>query len=188
MKCDVRKRMREILSAMPPEAVARKSRLACQAVAALEEFRSAEAIMTYLPIAGELNATAIALAAWRLAKTVLVPKVNWRRRCMLAVEIDSLDDGLLAGRHGIPEPVRDAPWPADRIDLVIVPALAYDRTGARLGRGGGFYDRFLAQAELRAVACGLAFDEQVLAELPLQPHDRRVHMLVTDTEVLRFDG
>jgi 5-formyltetrahydrofolate cyclo-ligase len=65
--------------------------------------------------------------------------------------------------------------------------MAYDRQGGRLGRGGGYYDRFLGQPGLRAVRCGLAFAEQVVDELPTAPHDQPVDIVVTDQEVLRFN-
>ena len=107
---------------------------------------------------------------------------------MLAVEIRSFDDGLVEGRFGIREPGSGSPRPFEDIDLIVVPALAYDRTGGRLGRGGGFYDRFLARDDMRAVRCGLGFDEQVTEQLPTHAHDLPVAIVVTDRQVLRFAG
>ena len=65
-------------------------------------------------------------------------------------------------------------------DVVLVPGLAFTRTGERLGQGGGWYDRFLPRVRPGCTAIGLAFDEQVVAELPTEPHDRRLDALVTD--------
>ena len=96
-----------------------------------------------------------------------------------------LEEGMIVNQ-GIREPAGGEAWPIEQIDLVVVPALAYDRSGNRLGRGGGFYDRFLAQPALRAVRCGLAFSKQVVQELPVGPNDHPVDLLVTDAEVLRF--
>ena len=78
-------------------------------------------------------------------------------------------------------------WPLEDIDFIIVPALAYDHNGGRLGRGGGFYDRFLAHTEVKAVTCGLAFSEQLVDELPIHAHDYPVQILVTDKDVIRFE-
>ena len=70
--------------------------------------------------------------------------------------------------------------------MVIVPGLGFDKDGNRLGRGRGFYDRFLAHPEFKGVACGLAFEEQFVSEIPVGPLDRHVDMLVTDKKVRRF--
>jgi len=72
------------------------------------------------------------------------------------------------------------------IDLVLVPGLAFDEFGHRLGRGRGFYDRFLAHPEFTGVACALAFEEQMTPSVPVGPLDRKVSMLITDKKVRRF--
>ena len=171
---------------MPRDVGAAKSLTVCEALLATEEFRSARVIMLYAPIPMEVDAEPIARAAWQAGRSVLVPKVQWQQRRMVAVAIGSMDD-LVPGRFGIREPAGDEAWPADKIDFIIVPALAYDRRGNRLGRGGGFYDRFLAEAGCNAVTCGLAFDEQLVDQVPIHDNDIPVNMLVTDKEVLRFN-
>lgn len=186
MKRALRREIKAKLAAMPAALSAGKSRSACKALTALPEFRDARAVMLYLAVPGELDTAAVAMAAWRDGKTVVVPKADYERRQMIAVVCRSLDEEFVRDRYGIREPSAPEPWPAERIDLIAVPGLAFDRSGGRLGRGGGFYDRFLGEADLRAVLCGLAFDEQVVDEVPVEQHDRRVDLLVTDKETLRF--
>ena len=70
--------------------------------------------------------------------------------------------------------------PLARIDLLLVPGMAFTRCGLRLGRGGGFYDRLLARLELRAVTLGVCFEAQIFAELPCEEHDQRVARVVTE--------
>lgn len=186
MKAQLRMHIREIISAMSPQIAQAKSQIACASVLALPEYRDARTIMLYLPMPGEADCSPVASHAWQAGKTVLAPKVTWAPREMIAVQIDSLDEGVVAGEYGIPMPAGDERWPADKIDFMIVPALAFDRRGHRLGRGAGFYDRFLAQDALRAAVCGLSFGEQLVDQLPNHPHDQPVEILVTDREVLRF--
>ena len=186
MKHHLRKEMKAKLAQMPPQEVSVKSYAACLSLMALPEYRDAQVIMLYLPISQEVDTAEIAMHAWQVDKTVLAPKVNRSQRHMLAVQIHSLDDGLTRGEFGIREPVEGEVWPAGEIDLIIVPALAYDRTGGRLGRGGGFYDRFLAAQPTHAVACGLGFHEQIVDQLPIHAHDHPIDILVTDKQVLRF--
>ncbi len=186
MKAQLRKQMKATLAAMPPELAAAKSRAACEALIALPEYQKAQAVMLYLPMPQEVDTTGIILHAWQHGKTVLAPKVGWSQRHMLAIEIHSLDDGVVQGEFGLREPADGSPWPVEQIDLICVPALAFDRKGNRLGRGGGFYDRFLAEPNAKAVTCGLGFAEQLLDDLPTHHHDRPVDLLVTDKDVLRF--
>jgi 5-formyltetrahydrofolate cyclo-ligase len=104
------------------------------------------------------------------------------------VEIHSLTDGLTTTGPGIREPADDVgkPIPVNLIDLVLVPGLGFTNTGYRIGRGMGFYDRFLAQPEFNGTSCGLAFHEQIVDELPVLDHDVPLSMLVTDRGVRRF--
>lgn len=186
LKRQTRKRIREVLAQMPPEAAARQSRSACEALMGLPEFGRARVVMLYLPIPGEVDTGRIVARAWQDGKTVLLPKVLSARGDMIAVAYRTVDDPMVLGRYNIQEPAGDEPWPVDRIDFIVVPALAYDRLGNRLGKGGGYYDRFLAQPGMRATACGLAFTEQVIESVCAEAHDRKIPLLVTDQEVLRF--
>ena len=104
---------------------------------------------------------------------------------MLPVEISSLKDAMTM-TGPVREPVSGKPIPLDLIDLVIVPGLGFTAKGFRIGRGMGFYDRFLAQSEFIGVSCGLAFDEQVVAALPVLDHDVPLSMLITDRGIRRF--
>jgi 5-formyltetrahydrofolate cyclo-ligase len=178
--------MRLVLAAMPVEVAADKSRAACQAVVGLEEFKAARVIMLYVPLSGELDTTVLALAARRAGMRVLVPRVFWERHSMIGVPTDWPQEELVRDDHGLRQPKGGRAWPLDDIDLIITPGLAFDRSGNRLGRGGGYYDRFLSQDGVRAATCGLVFAEQVVEALPVSENDRRVDMVVTDREVLRF--
>ena len=186
MKHTLRKQLIEMLKAMPPAIADDKSRLACQRILSLPEFQRAQVVMAYLNVVHELSVDPLVREALNQGKTVLSPKVSWEPRTLLPLALTSLDGGLEISEYGIREPVGAAAWLAERIDLVIVPALAFDRRGLRLGRGGGFYDRFLAEPSLSAVTCGIAFDDQLVDSVPVYNHDKPVQMLVTDAQTLRF--
>ena len=87
---------------------------------------------------------------------------------------------LRTGQFGIREPIESCPeLPLNRLDFVLVPGIAFDLQGRRLGRGKGYYDRLLA--EVRGTTCGVAFDEQIVEELPVEPHDIHVNCILTPT-------
>ena len=134
----------------------------------------------------EVDTASLALRCWQAGKQVVVPKVSWDQRRMLPVEIHSLQTGLTSTGPGIREPIAGQPIPVDFVDLVIVPGMGFTERGHRIGRGMGFYDRFLAQPEFVGLSCGLAFEEQVLPELPVLDHDMPLSMLITDRGIRRF--
>jgi 5-formyltetrahydrofolate cyclo-ligase len=116
----------------------------------------------------------------------VVPKVSWDQRRMLPVEITSLQTSMTTTGPGVREPVSGAPMPVNLIDLVIVPGLGFTPDGHRIGRGMGFYDRFLAQGDFLGISCGYAFEEQIIPSLPVLDHDMALSMLCTDRGIRRF--
>jgi 5-formyltetrahydrofolate cyclo-ligase len=184
-KSAIRKQLRDRLNAMSEPERHAKSLAACALIFASPEFAAARVIMLYLSTPTEVDTAPLALRAWQQGKTIVVPKVTWEQRRMLPVEITSLRDGLTT-TGPVREPVAGTPMPVDLIDMVIVPGVGFTPTGQRIGRGMGFYDRFLAQPEFIGVSCGLAFEEQIVDDLPTLDHDMALSMLASDRGVRRF--
>lgn len=187
MKKELRQRIRQRLAEIPPEAIRERSAAACQLLCEQPEYLRAETVMVYLSTPHEVDTAPIALRAWNDLKRVLAPRVSWEQRRILPVEIHSLANDVREGAMGIREPIGGMPVPVSEIDLVIVPGLAFDARGNRLGRGRGFYDRFLSHRDFRSTACGLAFECQVVESVPTGEHDVPVRMLVTEARVRRFE-
>ncbi len=185
-KRQLRQLLRERVAAIPPEQMHERSVAACRLLCAQREYREADVIMIFLSTPHEIETSHIALKAWADSKRVLAPHVSWEQRRMLPIEIKSLDSDLRHGGMGLREPIDGMPIPVSEIDLVVVPGLAFDGHGNRLGRGRGFYDRFLSHRDFRAVACALALEEQFVEQVPHEEGDVPVHMLVTDVSVRRF--
>lgn len=185
-KAAIRRQLRQVLAQMSPDERHRKSMAACALITSSPEFAAARVVMLYLSMPDEVDTSPLALRAWQEGKTVVVPKVSWDQRRILPVEITSLTAGLTTTGPGVREPIAGQPIPVADIGLVIVPGLGFSRNGYRIGRGMGFYDRFLAQHDFIGISCGLAFEEQVRDELPTLEHDMPLSMLVTDQGIRRF--
>lgn len=185
-KAAVRKRLREMLAAMNDVDRHRKSLAACGLVGGSPEFAAARVVMLFLSTPHEIDTASLALKCWQEGKTVVVPKVSWDQRRMLPVELTSLNTGMAVTGPGVREPISGQPMPVGFIDLVVVPGLGFTPSGHRIGRGMGFYDRFLAQGDFLGVSCGLGFEEQLIDELPVLDHDMPLGMLVTDGGIRRF--
>ena len=182
----LRAELRRKLGEVGPDRLRDASKAACDRLADTEEFRRAHAVMIFLPLRYEIDARPLALRAWQEGKTVTVPLVGHTQKHMIPVVVRSLEEPMDADQYGVQSPRGSEPFPIDMLELAVVPALGFDREGHRIGRGGGFYDRFLAQPEFQAVACGLAIEEQVVDHIPTAPHDVPLDMLATDSRLLRF--
>lgn len=143
-------------------------------VQATPEWRAARTVLLYRSFGAEFSVVGLTLAAWRAGKRTLFPRVAGTGLILHAVSSWS---ELRPAGLGVSEPAASSPIvdPAE-VDLAIVPGLAFSRSGDRLGRGGGHYDRLLPA--LRA-AWGVAFDCQLVDRLPAERHDQRVHRVVT---------
>ncbi len=187
-KKSLRAQMKRRLAGLEAQELRDRSRAAAERLCGLSAFERASAVMLFLPLPNEIDARPIALRAWQEGKTVTVPLVNFEQRHMIPVEIRSLTEPMTTDGHGIKRPAGACPVPVDLIDLVIVPGLVFDTQGHRLGRGGGFYDRFLAQPGFGGATCGFALDEQVVDSVPTHGLDVPIHCLVTDRRTLCFNG
>ncbi len=188
-KKTMRARLRARLRAIPADELHARSGAACRRLCETARFADAEALMIFLPLTHEVDARPIAVRAWQEAKTVTVPLVSYDQRRMMPLAIRSLAEPMEADRYGVRTPIDGEPIPPEMIDLVVVPGLAFDLEGRRIGRGGGFYDRFLAQPAFGGWSCGLALEEQIVERVPTAEHDVKLDLLVTDRRVVRFgDG
>jgi 5-formyltetrahydrofolate cyclo-ligase len=185
-KSAIRAQLRQKLEAISPADRRARSQAACEFIASSPEFAAARVVMLYLATPTEVDTSPLTLKCWQMGKSVLVPKVSWDQRRIMPVEITTLQTGLTTTDRGLVEPIAGKPIPVSFIDLVIVPGLGFTPTGYRIGRGMGFYDRFLAQPEFFGLSCGLAFDEQLIPSLPILDHDMPLSMLVTDRGIRRF--
>lgn len=141
--------------------------------------------MLYLPLPGEADCTPLIELSLREQKAVCVPVVNWATRQMQPARIESLDGSeFIADRHGVRIPQRLVPMSIEQLSTVIVPALGFDVHGRRLGRGGGFYDRFLPRLRRATAVIGIAFERQIVQEIPTHGHDARVGRIATESRLI----
>ncbi|WP_322923167.1 5-formyltetrahydrofolate cyclo-ligase [Paenibacillus campi] len=149
-------------------------------------------VFSYLAYRDEPDTLPLLEHCWKQGDRVLVPRIQRAQQGIFELyEISGIAD-VESGMYGIPEPKQHLPlygverW--QEIDLVIVPGLGYDRAGGRIGYGGGYYDRFMAQLTVSATACPLlaapAFELQLLPHIPMEPHDFKVQFLFMPSGVI----
>ncbi len=149
----------------------------------LDVFQKAMSIFVFLSSPQEVNTDRIVQEALSRNKVVCAPKVipGDQERIMHAYQVTSLKD-VTIGSFGIREPIIQGPAVRPQmIDMVIVPGLAFTAQGARLGYGGGYYDRYLQHVATTTELVGVAYDMQMVSSLPVYPHDHLVHTVITPT-------
>lgn len=166
-KTALREQMRQKKRAMTTQQIEEKSRLLGQMLLDTEEYRKAKTLYGYLPYNQEVRTVPILEQALRDGKRIAVPKVYGNE--MRFVYITDFSRVEKSG-FGIPEPIDDAPVARDKTALVLMPGLAFDAQGHRIGYGGGFYDRFLAK-EPGHPTVALCYDFQMLPKLETEEFD-----------------
>ncbi|MBI3417157.1 MAG: 5-formyltetrahydrofolate cyclo-ligase [Verrucomicrobia bacterium] len=178
LKAALRSRIKEIIRAVPLAERASMSRQACAQLEHLTVWRDAGTILFYAPLADEVDIWPLIEAAFAKGKKVALPRFVPVRGAYEANRVADLNLDIHAGKFGVREPAAHCPdVPLNQLDLVLVPGVAFAVDGRRLGRGQGFYDRLLA--DVRGAKCGMAFEQQVVLEIPAEPHDQMVDYLVT---------
>lgn len=171
------------------EEVNQASGIIVERLSNLSFVKESSVIMTYMPYGNEVDITPLNQWILNQGKTLLLPRVISKNATMSsnivaeinAFKVDSLSDGFVRGSFGILEPSIDKePYDISKIETILVPGVAFDKQGNRIGHGKGFYDRFLAKCEINTVFIGVGYTFQVFDSIPFNEHDIRVHYVITD--------
>lgn len=189
-KALLRKKMRGLRASLPPEAARRRAEAICARVLALPAWQRARAVSLFVPTDEEVQLDALFDDARRRGITVAVPRVVEGTRAMAfgAHLVEGREIPLQRSDFGVMEPSPEAPAvAADALDVVVIPALVVDAAGHRLGYGRAHYDNTLPLAT-RALRVVVAFDFQLIAEVPAEPHDVPAHVVVTDARTIEVSA
>ena len=196
-KNSLRRRYADLRGGLTPKERAAAEAAICDRLFSLPAWREATLVCGYVSVRGELNTRPILERAAAEGKTVALP-VTVTDAAEGRMVFRALPDGdlsrLTPARFGIPEPDESCPVLCGRDltnSLILVPALAFDAEGYRLGWGGGYYDRFLADLTDRNVlhtTVGLAYSVCTAPSLPHEPHDIPVHTVIDERRILRPHG
>ena len=187
-KQELRQRLKAVRQSLDPEWVLQASQAIQETLVQLPEYQSSRSIMSYVSTGKEVETHRLLLRMKRESKVVVIPWCEGDELRLFRWEsFDELDRGTL----NILEPRPDLRSKETKIfsphelDLVLVPGLAFDRNGNRLGRGRGYYDRFLKTLPRRVVRIGLAFECQLVERVPVSPNDEKVDLILTEFRTYR---
>lgn len=182
-KNELRARIHAVLKSFPQQQRVAASAQACSQLLLQSAWQCARTVLFFAPMPEELDLWPCLETAVATGKRVCLPRTIPGQDAYAAAEVRELRRDVVPGRFGIREPAPHcAEVPLNRLDLILVPGLAFDRVGHRLGRGKGHYDRWLTARS--GLTCGVAFDEQLVDAVPLEPHDLIVDCILTPSRWL----
>lgn len=187
LKRQLRKDILKVRNGLSPAQVDEKSEMIATRLLALDEYRRSRTIMIYLDFRNEVRTGELVKESMSDGKKVAVPVTDLPGCRLTPSLLVDFPGDLQPGAWGIPEPKPQAVRPLDpeELDLVIVPGVAFDTYGYRLGYGRGFYDRFLPRTGPGTVFAGLAYEFQVLPDIFPGPYDIPVHIILTENRLIR---
>lgn len=142
-------------------------------IAELNEIRQASVVALFASLPDEPQTTAI-IEQLAKSKRIVLPRIEGDE-----MEFYDISEGLRKGAFGIMEPIANRPISPNEIDVMIVPGVAFTRIGTRLGRGKGFYDKYLSRNGFRAYTIGVCFPCQMVENIPTEKHDKMLDSIVT---------
>jgi 5-formyltetrahydrofolate cyclo-ligase len=149
-------------------------------------FLEARIALLYIDGDNEVRTKSILKRAYDFNKIVVLPAFDPERLKVAILKVDHPDKDLVPGPRGVlePNPARCKPVPLQKIDIAIIPGLAFDEKGARIGSGHGYYDRFIPDLPATTRKVALAFEEQIIPQVPTESHDKHVDIIITDKRII----
>ena len=187
MKKEFRKKVINLRKKQQPDFIKKNSDIIKNKLLQMDCIKNSNTIMLYLDFNNEVITDDLIKELISMGKIVASPITIIKEKVLIPSQITDFENGIKYGAYNIREPKPDCSPEINikNIDVVIVPAVAYDINGFRLGYGGGFYDRFLENIREDAVTIGIAFDLQIFDEVPKEPHDAQLDYIITESRILK---
>jgi 5-formyltetrahydrofolate cyclo-ligase len=185
-KHEIRNRVAQLLDALPEKELLERTRQIEDRLFEFANFLEAKIVLLYLNGKLEVASRNIIQKSYDANKIVVLPAISQESLKLSLLKVDSLDTDLISDSGGkfSPDPNRCKRVPIDRIDIALIPGVAFDEKGGRIGMGDGFYDRLIPKLPATTRKVALAFDDQVLSQVPMESHDKHVDIIITEKRVI----
>lgn len=185
-KHDIRREIALQIDELPEEALVDRNKKIEDRLFEFANFLEAKIVLLYLDGKLEVASRNIIKRSYGLNKIVVLPVLDAEPSPLTLLKVDNLETDLMktAGDMMSPNPDRCKRVPIDRIDIALIPGVAFDEKGGRLGMGDGYYDRLIPKLPVTTRKVALAFDDQVLAQVPMESHDKQVDIIITEKRII----
>ncbi|UCF90002.1 MAG: 5-formyltetrahydrofolate cyclo-ligase [Desulfobacterales bacterium] len=185
-KSQIRNDMAKMLAEFSASDVAEKTKTIENKLFEFANFLESKIVLLYVNSHSEVPTGSILARAFIYKKIVVLPAFNSEKFEMKLMKVDNIQRELKLGPRGIlePDPSRCKIVPIDRVDIAIIPGVAFDEKGGRIGSGEGYYDRLIPKLSITTRKVALAFEEQIVAGVPTESHDKYVDIIITDRRII----
>jgi len=185
-KIQIREEIAKSISALSDSEIAEKTRAIEAKLFDFANFLEAKIALLYISGDYEVATDKIIKRSYAYGKIVVLPAFDPVKFEMNLMKVDNFEKDLVPGPRGVLEPdaSRCKIVPLERIDIAILPGLAFDEKGARLGSGQGYYDRLIPRLAITTRKVALTFEEQIVPQIPMEAHDKHVDIIITDKRII----
>ena len=185
-KSELREEIIQKVAALPEKEIAEKTKAIENRLFDFANFLEAKIALMYVHNKSEVPTGSILKRSYDYNKIVVLPAYDTENFAMTPMKVDRLDKDLQKGPRGILEPneARCKVVPIERIDIAIIPAIALDEKGGRIGSGEGYYDRLIPRLAITTRKVALALEDQIIPQVPIESHDKHVDIIITENRVI----
>jgi len=187
LKKEIRKKILSLKDGLSTKIIKNHSTAIFDQLNKTEFYTEAHNVMLYVSFGSEVMTKPIIDDLLSRGKRVFIPVTVPKTKALIVSELKSYEDDLVVGHFGVMEPKEEALRPVEPsiLDLVIVPGVAFDRNGYRIGYGGGYYDRFIPRLPQKTTTVSLAFDMQLIEKIPTSEYDMAVEYIITEKQFIQ---
>jgi len=185
-KQEIRNNIAKILGKLSDKKIAKKTSQIEDSLFGFANFLEAKIVLLYVNNKTEVASRNIINKCFDYNKIVILPAFDIKAYEMKLMKVDDLENDLTTGPRGILEPDinRCKIVPVDCIDLAIIPGVAFDEKGGRIGTGEGYYDRFIPRLSVTTRKVAIAFECQIIQQVPVESHDKHVDIIITEERII----
>ncbi len=185
-KIQIRDDIANTISALSESEINEKTAAVESRLFAFANFLESKIALLYISENPEVGTDSIIQKAYSYNKIVVLPAFDPENYQMKLMKVDAFGQELIPGPRGVlePDPSKCKVVPMDRIDIAILPGLAFDEKGGRIGLGTGYYDRLIPRLDITTRKVALTFEEQIIPQVPMESHDKHVDIIITDKRII----
>lgn len=185
-KQEMRDNVAQILQSLSNKEITEKTKQIENQLFGFANFLESKIVLLYMNGIGEVKTKDIIKKCFDYNKIVILPAFKVKRRKMILMKIDNIDNKLKHGQRGVlePSPAKCKTAPIKSLDIAIIPGIAFDEKGGRIGTGRGYYDRFIPKLPDTTRKVALAFECQIIPQAPVKSHDRHVDIVITEERII----
>ena len=185
-KLEIRNEISNILGGIPKNELTQKTKQVEDRLFEFANFLEAKISLLYINADNEVNTKIILNRCFDQNRVVVLPAFNEERHEMALLKIDNVETDLILGARGVLEPNADhcKTVPIENIDIAIIPGIAFDEKGGRIGTGSGFYDRLIPKLSITTRKVALALECKLIQQIPMESHDKHVDIIITEKRII----